>query len=403
MKLVRTLAALVLVAGLAFAQTVDYFSFTTDQAHVDELEGLIEVFEAQNPGITIAYTTAPFDGYFTRLQTDFAAGSPPDVFELNFENFVTFASRGALAPLDERLAADRSRRLLHGRARRLRVRQRPVRAADHLLDGRAVLQPGPVRRRRRRVPHRRLEMGRRHGGRRGDLGSDRPRLGDLPARAVLGVLQGRASGRRRVAGRADGRDRHPREPRRARLPRRQDRGRRYADRRTAVGRRQRGPVRQRPVRHARLGYLDVRPLRPVLLCLGHRGRAGRRRQATHFFSNAAAIAASSPDREAAWKWVEFLAASPEVAAARIESAWELPALSLDNAATLAPYLARPQPANREAVFASLAFAVNPPVVDRQPELQDIVNQELEAARLGSKTPAQALADAQRRVEALLAD
>jgi multiple sugar transport system substrate-binding protein len=85
---------------------VNYYSFTTDQGHVDELEGLIADFEAQNPGIEIEYTTAPFDNYFTKLQTDFAAGNPPDVFELNYENFVTFASRGTLSPLDDRLAAD---------------------------------------------------------------------------------------------------------------------------------------------------------------------------------------------------------------------------------------------------------------------------------------------------------
>jgi multiple sugar transport system substrate-binding protein len=59
------------------------------------------------------------------------------------------------------------------------------------------------------------------------------------------------------------------------------------------------------------------------------------------------------------------------------------------------------PANREAVFESLAYAVNPPVVENQPELQDIVNQELEAARLGTKTVEQALQDAQKRVEALV--
>ena len=61
--------------------------------------------------------------------------------------------------------------------------------------------------------------------------------------------------------------------------------------------------------------------------------------------------------------------------------------------------ARPQVA--DAVFASLEYAVTPPVVENQPELQDIINQELEAARLGTKTVEEALASAQSRVEALL--
>jgi multiple sugar transport system substrate-binding protein len=107
--------------------------------------------------------------------------------------------------------------------------------------------------------------------------------------------------------------------------------------------------------------------------------------------------------DAAWQWVRFLAASPEVARTRIESNWELPAVSLANEDALSGYFERGAPANRQAVFASLAHAVTPPVVDRQPELQDVINQELEAARLGTKTVAEALESAQRRVVALLAD
>ncbi len=78
-----------------------------------------------------------------------------------------------------------------------------------------------------------------------------------------------------------------------------------------------------------------------------------------------------------------------------------PALSLEQADLLEPYLAQPVPENRKAVFESLKYAVNPPVVENQPQLQEIINQELEAARLGSKTVEAALADAQSRVEALV--
>ncbi len=41
------------------------------------------------------------------------------------------------------------------------------------------------------------------------------------------------------------------------------------------------------------------------------------------------------------------------------------------------------------------------MIENQPQLQDIINQELEAARLGTKTVEQALADAQARVEAVV--
>lgn len=405
MKLVRTLLALALVAGFAFAQTVDYFSFTTDQAHVDELEALIAVFEAQNPGITIEYTTAAFGDYFTRLQTDFAAGSPPDVFELNFENLATFASRGVLAPLDDLLAAGSAGRDAFYPAALDAFAYDDVQYAlpitfstvvlfynKDLFDAAGVAYPTDA-------------------WTWADVMAAAEAIND-PANRVWGIYQPvqfwefykvaqAAGGGLQVA------------PTVA-----IDTPENRAALEYLVGKIQAGVM---PTDAQMSGVANE-----DLFANGQLGmlvsgiwmfdrfaqasfdwdiavEPGGARQATHFFSNAAAIAASSPNREAAWKWVEFLAASPEVAAARIESAWELPALSLDNADALAPYLARPQPANREAVFASLAFAVNPPVVDRQPELQDIVNQELEAARLGSKTVAQALADAQRRVEALLAD
>lgn len=133
--------------------------------------------------------------------------------------------------------------------------------------------------------------------------------------------------------------------------------------------------------------------------VGYFGAA--RKKGTHFFSNATVISRTSKNAEAAYKWVKYLAASPVTARARIDTSWELPALSLSQRANLAAYLEKPMPANREAVFQSLQYAVTPPVVENQSQLQDIINQELEAAKLGTKTVEQALGSARQRVKALL--
>src|SRR5690554_3440622 len=108
-KLIRTsAAALALLAGTALAQTtLSFLTFTPGNEHLEALEDLIADFEATHEGITIDYTFVPYGDYFVRLQTDFAAGNPPDVFELNFENFATFASRGTLLPLDDYLTEDK--------------------------------------------------------------------------------------------------------------------------------------------------------------------------------------------------------------------------------------------------------------------------------------------------------
>ena len=107
-RFILILAPLV-AAGLALAQqgtTLKFFSFTTDAGHVKALESLIGQFEKENPGVNVEYTTAPFDTYFTKLQTDLAAGQAPDVFELNYENFVTFASKKTLRELGSMMKKD---------------------------------------------------------------------------------------------------------------------------------------------------------------------------------------------------------------------------------------------------------------------------------------------------------
>jgi multiple sugar transport system substrate-binding protein len=66
---------------------------------------------------------------------------------------------------------------------------------------------------------------------------------------------------------------------------------------------------------------------------------------------------------------------------------------------VARYTAAPAPANRAAVFQSLASLVTPPVIEQAQEMIDILNQNLKAAKDGVKTPQQALDDAQKELEA----
>ena len=112
----RLFAFLVIVAlvlatapGRAVAQddvTISYFTFSAAPDHEEDLAAMIAAFEEQNPGITVDVQTAPFDDYFTELQTRIAGGDAPDVFELNYENFVSYASRDALLDLTDLAAAE---------------------------------------------------------------------------------------------------------------------------------------------------------------------------------------------------------------------------------------------------------------------------------------------------------
>ena len=104
--------------------TISYFTFSAAPDHIEDLDAIIAAFEAENPNITIETQTASYDDYFTSLQTQVAGGTAPDTFELNYENFVTYARSGAL--LDLGGVGNRHRSLLPAGARRLQRRRRAI-------------------------------------------------------------------------------------------------------------------------------------------------------------------------------------------------------------------------------------------------------------------------------------
>ncbi len=86
--------------------TITYFTFSAAPDHLKDLDQMIAAFTAANPGIAVKVETAPFDQYFTKLQTLIAGGTPPDVFELNYENFVSYASKGVLLDMTPLASTD---------------------------------------------------------------------------------------------------------------------------------------------------------------------------------------------------------------------------------------------------------------------------------------------------------
>lgn len=404
-----TRLAFALALGLAAfgsAQTVNYFSFTTGSDKLDVLEGLIKVFEAENPGIKINYTTADFGSYFTKLQTDFAAGTSPDVFELNYENFVTFASRGTLRDLRDEMAGSSLVKddtfypaALDAFSYDGAQLALPITFSTVLLfynkdmfDAAGVGYPTD-------------------DWTWDDVIAAGKAISD-PAKRVWGISQPVQFWEFYKAAKQAGGGLTVTPTVQIDTPENR------AAAHYLVDKVQLSHVMPTDAEMSGVGDIDLflnQQLGMIVTGIWMFDNfvtnatfdwdvavePGGAQKATHFFSNAAGVSSQSKVPDAAYKWVEFLAAHPAVVQARIESNWELSALSLDQAEALEPYLAKPVPANREAVFESLAYAVNPPVVENQPELQDIVNQELEAARLGSKTVEQALQDAQKRVEALV--
>lgn len=123
---------------------------------------------------------------------------------------------------------------------------------------------------------------------------------------------------------------------------------------------------------------------------------GNKQKATHFFANGLVINKDSKQAEAALEWVKFMSASKEASAIRVGAGWELPPVTYED--VLQDYLSLTPPANRQAVFDSLNYLVTPPVIEQFTEMSDILTLHLQAAAQGAKTPEQALADAQKQLE-----
>ncbi|MDF2984286.1 MAG: ABC-type sugar transport system, periplasmic component [Devosia sp.] len=91
-------AALGLVSP-ALAQSTISFGYWGDPPELPPFEEIVSKYQAAHPDVKIEIQHAPWSGYFTRLDAQLAAGAGPDVFFIT--NVPSYASRGALAPLDD--------------------------------------------------------------------------------------------------------------------------------------------------------------------------------------------------------------------------------------------------------------------------------------------------------------
>jgi multiple sugar transport system substrate-binding protein len=82
------------------------FLLTGGPAEQAVYEAVIEGFHAGQPSIQVELNAIPGTGDFmTRLTTDFAAGSPPDVFLINYRRMAQFYNSGVMELLGPRLDA----------------------------------------------------------------------------------------------------------------------------------------------------------------------------------------------------------------------------------------------------------------------------------------------------------
>lgn len=409
-KLTLGLAAL-LLAGTASPAvlaetTVKYMTFSAAPDYLGQLDATIAAFEASHPDIKVTYETASFNDYFTKLQTVIAAGQAPDAFELNYENFVSFASKGALADLAPLMAADT------GFSTSI---YNPTALAAFNEGGK---QYGLVESFSNVVLFYNKDLFDKAG-----VGYPTAEWTWKDELAAAQKLTDPATG---VWG-----DFAPIQFWEFYKTIAQNGGAMFNADKTEVTLDSAANVEALQWMVDKVAKYHVTPsdtemggqgdgdlfkagkiamLRTGIWMFGDFAanakfnwdialEPGNTNKAHHFFANGVAVSATSANQQAAYEWLKFLTSSKEAVEIRIKAGWELPAVS--DPAYVQGYLDQPLPPSRDVVFQALDSAVTPPVIANWNQLTDIVGKELEAAKLGQKTPQQALSDAAAAVKPIL--
>lgn len=380
--------------------TLRYFTFSAAPDYLEELDTIIAAFEEANPGITVEVTTAPFADYFTLLQADVVSGDAPDVFELNYENFVTYAANDTLLDISEYLSGDapyypRALEAFQYEGAQLAL---PETFSTVLLFYNADLfdQAG--------VEYPTAEWtwadATAAAEAIGALGDDvwglyspvqfwefykkaaqngecsffnedmtESTINSEACAETLSTMVGFIeSGLMPSAADLSG----------------------VSDSELFLS----GKVGMLVTGIWMFGAFQDAPfawdvqIEPAI-----------NQNAHHFFANGVAVSATTAHPEAAALWSEFLTASETAATVRVESGWELPAL--DQPEYFEAYLELTPPANRAAVFQALESPVTPPVIERQNEMQDAVNALITRVLDGELTAQEALDEAKAALDELI--
>ncbi len=385
------------------AVTLTYFTFSAAPDHLADLDAIVQAFQQQHPNITIDVQTASFDEYFTRLQTQIAGGTAPDTFELNYENFVTYSSAGALLDLGPYAGTEAGFDPARYYPRAYEVFQAdgaqyglPATFSDVLLfynkdlfDAASVEYPSPDW-----TWEDELAAARQLTDRDAGVWGDFQPIQFFEFYKVLA----------------------------------QNGGGFFSEDGTQVTFNSQEGIEAAewlvnkvgdvmPTDADMGGQNDATLFKSGNLAMWHNGiwqfagmadapfewdvalEPGNVQKAHHFFANAAVVSSTTAHPAEAAAWVAFLTSSDEAVQVRIAASWELAAVA--DQSLFQPYLEQTPPESREVVFEALDNIVVPPVIERQAEMQDIVSQQLERAKLGEVSVQEALDTAAQQVQQLL--
>ncbi|WP_341954079.1 sugar ABC transporter substrate-binding protein [Salinibacterium sp. TMP30] len=380
--------------------TITYTNFISNDGNEENLQAIVDAFEAENPEITVDVTTLPYGDYGTALQTDLAAGTVSDVFDIEFSNYASYQANGVLAQIEVTDPESYRQSLLEAYSTDGMSYALPSSFSDVVLYYNADLFDA--------------------------AGLDYPTNDWTWAdeQAAAEALTDQAAGQWG--------DHQPVSFYEYYKVLAQNGGEFLNADKTAVAFNspegieaaewlvnKSGTVMPTIEDGQGTADFDTNLFKEGKLGMLHSGiwifgaltdvpftwdiavEPGNTQQASAVFSNAIGVSATSEHIAAASKWAEYMTSSDVMVQTRLDAGWELPPIS--DEAQLATYLDKGAPANRQAVFDSLDGIALPPVVTvGQSEMQDIMGEELVEAQAGRKTVEEALASAEERINAVLA-
>jgi multiple sugar transport system substrate-binding protein len=387
--------------------TIKYFTFSaggTGAGQQEALDAMIAEFGKQNPNINVEYETASYEDYFTKLQTQIAGGSASDTFELNYENFVTYASKGALLNLDS---------LIQGSGfNPENLNQRAYEAFQYngsqygmvesfsnvvlfynkeLFDKYNVEYPQPdwtwedELEAAKKLTHKDdgvwgtyapiqfWEFYKTIAQNGGSIFNEDKTQVTINSPENIETLQWMI----------DKVHKYSVTPSEAEMS-----GQTNEDLFNS------GKIAMLRTGIWMFGYFKDAPFEWDIAL-----EPGNTQKAHHFFANGLAVSKNTEHPEAAWKWIQFMSASKEAAKIRVDHAWELPAVN--DPELVEAYVNQTTPASRDVVFEALNSLIVPPVIEEQGKMTDIIGKELEKAKFGEITPSEALANAEEKLKELI--
>ncbi|MFT3798481.1 ABC transporter substrate-binding protein [Microbacterium sp.] len=379
--------------------TITYANFISNGGNEDNLQTIVDAFEAANPGITVDVTTSAYGDYFTQLQTDLAASTQADVFDVDAGAFANIQASGVLAPFTDYDASAYRQGVLEGYAVDGAQYGLPTSFSNvvlfynkDLFDAAGVDYPTS-------------------DWTWADEQAAAQKLTDKDA-GVWGDYQPISYYEYYKAVQQAGGDVIAADGTASAID--SDAGKAAAE--WLAGKS--GTVMPTAADGAGTADFDTNLFKDGKLAMWHTGiwmislvgdlpfgwdiavEPGDVQKASATFSNAVVVSAASKHQEAAQKWAAFLTSSKEMVDVRLNAGWELPAISDES--LLAPYLDKTPPANRIAVFDSLEHvAVAPQLGANATQIQDAVGNALGEIAAGRATVDDAIPALATTVDGLL--